>query len=229
MKIQATGRVQSTINRFRCDQIAKATRELIVAFCITSAMDISFTPSKIKVEEDAVMLDEDFNRLVITPVFQPRDRDRDLIEEKVEYSLTEPSSIESKNDETTTRAFKRSAELYTIEGSPINPGRSNNKRLDLHRTPVFSPNALKSIKESPQKEYDKYINLTNCVAILSSVDDSTAHDTGDNQENALRTQLLCGINGCLRRPELDNKCHILDCDSSSSPYRKVAPLADLLR
>jgi hypothetical protein len=128
---------------------------------------------------------------------------------------------------------KRLADSDTIEGSPVNPGRF--KRLDLHPT--------------PQKLYDAALGMTSCppnvtkraaapcttnthtqpdkvlerklVVICSA---SEEHNTGDHQENALRTALLCGSEGCLRREELADSIVWIDSDNLTP-----APLTDLLR
>jgi acetoin utilization deacetylase AcuC-like enzyme len=50
------------------------------------------------------------------------------------------------------------------------------------------------------------------------------HNTGDHQENALRTALLCGPLGCLRRERLDDS---LVWANDDSVYE--APMSDLLR
>ncbi len=53
---------------------------------------------------------------------------------------------------------------------------------------------------------------------------SNEHNTGDHQENMLRTALLCGEDGCLRRAELSQHIDWVDSDTIQS-----APLCDLLR
>jgi acetoin utilization deacetylase AcuC-like enzyme len=59
------------------------------------------------------------------------------------------------------------------------------------------------------------------LCISSGSDD---HNTGEHQENALRTALLCGVDGCLRRPQLDESIVWVD-----ENLVKPAPIADLLR
>lgn len=115
-------------------------------------------------------------------------------------------------------ALKRSADLMTVEGSPVNL----TKRIDMNQTPnakfllsscseaafvgeaiVVSANNAIALKDSAIM---KVASLTGSVQsprkvlIISSVSDD--HDTGNHQENALRTALLCGTNGCLRRDQL---------------------------
>lgn len=124
-------------------------------------------------------------------------------------------------------AFKRSADLMTVEGTPINL----TKRIDLHSTPNIRPLFSKdqqyshtvstvdgtegfsmrgnlcplgcsavTMTSAPQSNHPRK------VLIISAGSDD--HNTGDHQENALRTELLCGPNGCLRRGLLGMQaCH----------------------
>jgi acetoin utilization deacetylase AcuC-like enzyme len=62
------------------------------------------------------------------------------------------------------------------------------------------------------------------VLIIDSSGGENQHNTGDHQENALRTTLLCGELGCLRRKKLEELVVWADRDSN---YK--APLTDLLR
>lgn len=62
------------------------------------------------------------------------------------------------------------------------------------------------------------------LIIDSSAGGENQHNTGDHQENALRTELLCGEMGCLRRKNLEEL--VVWADSGSN-YK--APLTDLLR
>jgi hypothetical protein len=128
---------------------------------------------------------------------------------------------------------KRLADSDTIEGSPVNPGRF--KRLDLHPTPqkLYDTAAgmpscplnvtkwtaapcTTNIRTQPDKDLDRKL-LVICSA-------SEEHNTGDHQENALRTALLCGPEGCLRREELADSVEWIDSDNLTP-----APLTDLLR
>ena len=61
------------------------------------------------------------------------------------------------------------------------------------------------------------------MIICSSGNDE--HNTGEHQENALRTTLLCGPDGCLRRPELQDAVEWIDYGLKNEP----ATIADLLR
>ena len=97
------------------------------------------------------------------------------------------------------------------------------KKIDLNPTP--SRNDLESTS---------YGSLSNNILICSNFENnkkvyvlssgSDEHDTGNHQENARRTALLCGDNGCLRRSPLEN--HI---EWGNSDSVKLAPLADILR
>lgn len=129
--------------------------------------------------------------------------------------------------------LKRGPDALTIEGSPMNPIRTA-KRLDLNPTPSrairecggsipihaadesYSVGGSASAYSRPKGRPDDKL-----LVICSSSDE---HDTGDHQENALRTTLLCGAEGCLRRPELQGSIAFIDADLLSPP-----PLADLLR
>lgn len=122
---------------------------------------------------------------------------------------------------------KRLAESDTVEGSPVNPTRF--KRLDLHATPqklyeqpssVFVPPP----STAPGTDNQKASNNTLDRKLLVICSASEEHNTGDHQENALRTALLCGPEGCLRRPELAGSIDWIDSDNLTP-----APLTDLLR
>ena len=140
----------------------------------------------------------------------------------------------------------------SIEGSPIlNPPES--KRVDNTMTPfkrresqgparaatpqlilrIKRPN-LKNVKKAVEEENkvkekaqemnkDKEESQHKQVLIISS-SGNDEHLTGDgHQENALRTALLCGDDGCLRRPALENSL-------VWAPEQEYsAPMADLLR
>lgn len=137
---------------------------------------------------------------------------------------------------------KRQMEQDTAEGSPVNV-----KRLDLQPTPVSSAQiaqpqltnitsaaAAAATDENPQSgdssSYSFFsrgnvVGETNNgkeVVVLCSA--SEGHDTGNHQENALRTALLCGPAGCLRRAPLKSNMKFISSDSI-----EPAPLVDLLR
>ena len=67
-------------------------------------------------------------------------------------------------------------------------------------------------------------NKTNTKKVYVLSAGSDEHDTGNHQENARRTELLCGKYGCLRRSALQD--HI---EWGNSDNVKLAPLADILR
>ena len=125
---------------------------------------------------------------------------------------------------------KRLMEQSTAEGSPVNV---NPKRLDLQPTPKLSISntgqappagfnagtvAYKATKPSTA---DNSSDIKEVIVLCSA---SEGHDTGDHQENALRTALLCGSDGCLRRPALEAHMKFVSSDSIDP-----APLADLMR
>ena len=115
-------------------------------------------------------------------------------------------------------ALKRSADLMTVEGSPINVM----KRMDSNPTPnakslvtAYSISSFAGVGELLNQTCDNNLkgDTTRTVVladaqpkhprkvyVISSGSDS--HDTGNHQENALRTSLLCGADGCLRRHQL---------------------------
>ena len=130
-------------------------------------------------------------------------------------------------------ALKRSADLMTVEGSPVNL----TKRIDMNQTP-HAKFLLTSCLQASFVGEEIIVGVNNAIAskdsaamkiasvtgpvlrprkvlIISSVSDD--HDTGNHQENALRTALLCGSNGCLRRGQLGTdicilmvvSCHII--------------------
>jgi hypothetical protein len=128
---------------------------------------------------------------------------------------------------------KRLADSDTIEGSPVNPSRF--KRLDLHPTPQKLYGAVLSTTSRPPNvtkrtaapctvnthtQMDK--DLERRLLVICSA--SEEHNTGDHQENALRTALLCGPEGCLRREELADSIVWIDSDNLTP-----ASLTDLLR
>lgn len=127
-------------------------------------------------------------------------------------------------------ALKRSADLMTVEGTPINL----TKRIDLHATPDVR------LLSSAEQQYSRILSTiaddddfraigNHCLPTCSTVTMAPAmhsnrprkvliisagtddHNTGDHQENALRTELLCGPNGCLRRGLLGMQEHHLFC------------------
>ena len=138
-------------------------------------------------------------------------------------------------------AFKRSADRMTVEGSPIcNSAAHSNapagdissseedgedlgpavhavKRIDLNPTPVRKPDSLNAANTGKSD----VVRIHNLLVISSGSDD---HNTGDHQENALRTALLAGENGCLRREPLRPYVTWLEPEAVAP-----APIADLLR
>lgn len=137
------------------------------------------------------------------------------------------------------RILKRSADLLTVEGSPVNP-QLLSKRLDTTATPhadKFNVNAINSTalrewqecaKSMEKGKLERSLGNSNgagrdhTVLIVSANTDT--HVTGEHQENALRTELLIGDNGCLRRASLQSAVRWAG-DSIATP----APCVDLLR
>lgn len=122
--------------------------------------------------------------------------------------------------------YKRTADTMTIEGTPVNISRF--KRQDINPTPIklegssFYSESVHQFKIPPSLPEEK--SLEEEVKLLVICSASQEHNTGDHQENALRTALLCGDEGCLRRPELRNRIKWIDSDNLTG-----APLVDLLR
>ncbi len=128
-------------------------------------------------------------------------------------------------------SHKRTADVLTIEGSPVSV-KYWHKRQDTQPTP-------KPKHHNFFHGTHKVNTVPRRVLVLTAGSDD--HDTGAHQENALRTALLCGPDGCLRRKSLTD--FILwadgtsasgsssDCDGRSPTEfeGKPAPLADLLR
>jgi acetoin utilization deacetylase AcuC-like enzyme len=123
------------------------------------------------------------------------------------------------------------------------------KRLDLHPTPIrvssnsnlendleddnnlikhvtnnfFNTNDDEVIPMEVKNENEVISKYEGNILVISSGSD--AHDTGEHQENALRTALLCGSNGCLRRDGINNNIIWLNEDNNLIE----APITDLLR
>ncbi|KAJ1409956.1 histone deacetylase domain-containing protein [Ochromonadaceae sp. CCMP2298] len=139
--------------------------------------------------------------------------------------------------------YKRNSDTFTIEGSPVH------KRVDSHPTPMKVPTVVyphsphKPNPHSPVPVYTQSSQIpqipeskglkvpflpvggrpSSQESLLVICSASEEHDTGDHQENALRTKLLCGEGGCLRRVEV-NRIKWIDSD-----HLEPAPLTDLLR
>jgi hypothetical protein len=156
--------------------------------------------------------------MAITPIQVPYDSNGDYEEELMgSFSAMKvvPNGI-----------AKRLADNYTIEGSPVNAGRF--KRQDLHPTPLKIEGPTKrDASLCPQHATNRTPvtaarDVKKKLPVICSA--SEEHNTGDHQENALRTALLCGPDGCLRRPELAESIDWINSDNLSP-----APLTDLLR
>jgi hypothetical protein len=122
---------------------------------------------------------------------------------------------------------KREFDMHTIEGSPFI---HLHKRVDVNPTPaksstsgtdyIVSSGLISPVKNTPARKPEE--SKTKLLVVCSASED---HDTGEHQENARRTKLLCGLEeGCLRRASVGS--HIDWIDSTSLP---PPPLTDLLR
>jgi len=134
------------------------------------------------------------------------------------------------NSSSSLHLLKRGPDALTIEGSPMNSNRTF-KRVDLNPTPSRAITAYDSriirsttIDDVTDKIYVSSNASRTGPELLVICSSSDEHDNGDHQENALRTSLLSGVDGCLRRPELRDSVVFRDADLLSPP-----PLADLLR
>ena len=139
---------------------------------------------------------------------------------------------------------RRSIDRLSVEGSPISNPES--KRLDISKTPSdkgidplwsastgkATPQLILRIKRGKKSENDiirtplqkENLNVGNQVLIIPSIGNDD-HLTGDgHQENALRTSLLCGPKGCLRRENLEDS---LVWAPEGQEY--TASISDLLR
>jgi hypothetical protein len=115
---------------------------------------------------------------------------------------------------------KRSVEQCTVEGSPLNIS----KRIDILPTPMKFERSIIQSSFQPFPSQTKLNALLDSTAVaVFSVGDDSIHDTGSHQENSLRTQLLSGKSGCLRRSLLAQHVHMMDKNI------KPAQLTDLLR
>lgn len=141
-------------------------------------------------------------------------------------------------------ALKRSVDRFTVEGSPMVP--LPFKQPNLNHTPLAFAQAHHSSTEDTSGilENDAYSHCIDRLSpILETVEAqvstgkqgtsrkvlvicsaSNEHNTGDHQENMLRTALLCGEDGCLRRPELSSSIDWINSDTI-----QPASLCDLLR
>lgn len=129
---------------------------------------------------------------------------------------------EDENEGTNKRT---SSEHLTIEGSPI---ASFPKRIDLSETPA----SMRTLPASPLSSagfngqtitHGFKRNVPQDIFVITAGRDE--HETGQHQENALRTALLCDpVKGCLHRVPLKERIKWIPDDAV-----KPAPLADLIR
>lgn len=127
-------------------------------------------------------------------------------------------------------AHKRTADVLTIEGSPVSV-KYWSKRQDTQPTPRAKHHSF--FHGISGHGHNNNTGPRRVLVLTAGSDD---HDTGAHQENALRTSLLCGPDGCLRRKSLTDFILWADGTSSSDGYRhttefegKPAAIADLLR
>ena len=130
-------------------------------------------------------------------------------------------------------ASKRSSHLITVEGSPM--VFSLKKRLDSNPTPIRISQPLGECGMMQQKlgsglqplskfECSREESDSSTLKVLVISTESDHHETGDHQESVLRTRLLSGNSGCLRRPQLQSSL-IWENDTEVTPIA----IADLLR
>ena len=154
-------------------------------------------------------------------------------------SISVTDNVESADKISTYgEGFKRPADIYsTIEGSPFT---FSSKRLDQSETPSIFRQIVHTIErdsvtaiqlseitpiKSEREDNDSLRSLQGInVLVVNSDSDTCIHDTGDHQENRMRTTLLTGPDGCLRRKQLAD-CVIWEDESKIIP----ANLTDLLR
>lgn len=109
---------------------------------------------------------------------------------------------------------KRSADSITIEGSPLTTSRIfMPKRLDTSETPRH----FKHFSSTPSSS-----SVSNVYVLVAS--STEEHNTRDHQENAQRTALLTGPDGCLRRYPVSERIEWVSSDTI-----QPASLADILR
>ena len=146
---------------------------------------------------------------------------------KLQSDVTSPTESDRSGQESNLilkiQLPKRPIEHSTIEGSPVTP--ASWKRPDINPTPLPPKIPILSDAESKPFEDTARISSHNKISKLLVISSSSdEHNTGDHQENSLRTALLCGDNGCLRRSELTEDIIWLDSSGICAP-----PLVDLLR
>jgi hypothetical protein len=145
--------------------------------------------------------------------------ERDLIGHLSGMKLAEDRKDSTSSPTTAFFPFKRSLERLTVEGSPCVA--IPLKKLDITPTPAkvsFDSHVVVTPAVETKSNFSHYPLL-----VFSSASDD--HDTGNHQENALRTALLCGVEqGCLRRPLINSHIQWMDCE-----HLPVPPIADLLR
>ena len=124
-------------------------------------------------------------------------------------------------------ANKRRLSAMTVEASPVN---QYWKRQDVQPTPRVSL-SQRSGREGDLQKVKKNVFAYNAKlpprrVLVLSAGSGEDHNTGAHQENALRTALLCGPQGCLRRRLLGDFVEWADAEPTEG---RLAPLADLLR
>jgi hypothetical protein len=125
-------------------------------------------------------------------------------------------------------ANKRRLSAMTVEASPVN---QYWKRQDVQPTPRVSLLAQRGGREGDLQKVKKNVfaytaKLPPRRVLVISAGSGDDHNTGAHQENALRTALLCGPHGCLRRRLLGDFVAWADAEPTEG---QLAPLADLLR
>jgi hypothetical protein len=180
---------------------------------------------------------------------RPKSPELDLMEQvttelshlEVQQPQPQPQPQQTSFEITRGAYLKRNKDTLTIEGSPLVKA----KKRDLRPTPVAYHRHGGGSSRGPEKQQDQQSKgqqrhgtrqraqqqqrgqqqgqrAPQLVHVLSL--QSQEHDTKDHQENVLRTLLLSGPDGCLRRPEISPDILWID-DSAVPPIQ----LADLLR
>ena len=111
----------------------------------------------------------------------------------------------------------------TVEGTPVPRSRSSSSVEDKAAPSALHDQFLHVL--SPTSQGSGLPTGKNGVMVFQcSSASSNAHDTGDHQETMLRTELLCGVDGCLRRDALQDSVVFINPD-----LVRGAEMSDLLR
>ena len=119
----------------------------------------------------------------------------------------------------------RHEDCRTIEGTPLPRSRASSSSF-APPSPVFmqqeGAHVISPAMSTPVGTDRQGVMVFQCSG-------SDAHDTGDHQETMLRTELLCGPEGCLRRDVLKEHVIFVPDDPLGDGHGHGAEMADLLR